>query len=351
MTLNPKNWLEALEFYYKFIRGQHPSTQAQRIENETNTAVFHYLLLAFGFQRDNPHGKMTQDEIKEAKALMQNLSLLSLPKVREALQQIFNELQVSQAVRSASGGRINQWVKWMELELWYPNQRHRSQKFADQCAPRRCFQYGAVEETKLMPGKGLSLKYSVPLEKILPPLSETLDQLFDFLTLRFHASRVISPVGESTAKGHLKEARLFLGWFHLHHNPPIPLDQLSLDLIFPKVPEDVLEEMTIKERKQFWRQQKAALKQWIMDYFQFLSDRLHSYSPRTRVSKLNAIRAIAHFQYASEVDDVAGQTHTKVHISTSANSDCFIANGFINQGLLRNVLTTLALYKSKLCYP
>jgi hypothetical protein len=303
MTLNPKNWLEALEFYYRYIRGKYPPEQAQRIENETNTAVFHYLLLAFGFQRENLRGKMSQEEIKAAKARMQKLSLQSLPKVREALQQIFDSLQVSQAVRNVSGGRINQWMKWMEQEPWYSNQRQRSKRVEDQCAPRRHYQYGQVDETKLMPGKGLPLKYTVPLKGISLQLTNDLDQLFSFLSSPFHASRVIGSVDESTARGYLKQARLFLGWFHFYHNPPIPLKQLSLDLIFPKIPEDVLEGMTYKERKQFWRQQKAALKQWIMDYFQFLSDKFHSYSPRTRVGKLNAIRAIAHFQYASEVDD------------------------------------------------
>ena len=39
----------------------------------------------------------------------------------------------------------------------------------------------------------------------------------------------------------------------------------------------------------------------------------------------------------------SGQTHTKVHISISANSACIIANGLINQGLLRKRLTALAL--------
>src|SRR6476646_10100579 len=104
MTLNPKNWFEALEFYYRYIRGKYPPEQAQRIENETNTAVFHYLLLAFGLQRENLRGKMSQEEIKAAKARMKKLPLQSLPKVREALHQIFETLEVSQAVRNVSGG-------------------------------------------------------------------------------------------------------------------------------------------------------------------------------------------------------------------------------------------------------
>ena len=45
-----------------------------------------------------------------------------------------------------------------------------------------------------------------------------------------------------------------------------------------------------------------------------------------------------------------GQTHTKVHISISTNFGRFIANGLINQSLLRKRLTALALCKSGLCY-
>ena len=303
MTLNPKNWFEVLEFYYKFIRGKYPPEQAQRIENETNTAVFRYLLLGFRFQRLDVQRKMTQEEIEAAKAYMRQLSLQCLPKVRVALQQVFDNLQVSQAIRNVSGGRVNQWMTWAEQESWYPNRRRRSQRVADQCAPPRCYKYGSVDATPLMPGKSRPLKYGVPLDRISPELAQTLEQLFDFLSLPSYASRVIDAVGEATARGYLKETRLFLGWFHFHHSPPIPLEQLSLDLIFPRVPEDVLEGMTPKERKLFWRQQKTVLKQWVKDYFQFLSEKLHSYSPRTRTGKLNAIRAVAYFQYASEVED------------------------------------------------
>ena len=71
----------------------------------------------------------------------------------------------------------------------------------------------------------------------------------------------------------------------------------------------------------------------------------------TSMDQAKAIVAQDPLVQSSCVHYQPGQTHTKVHISTSANSDCFIANGFINQCLLRNVLTTLALYKSKLCYP
>ena len=53
---------------------------------------------------------------------------------------------------------------------------------------------------------------------------------------------------------------------------------------------------------------------------------------------------------STHTDGVLGQTHTKVHISISTNFGRFIANGLINQSLLRKRLTALALCKSGLCY-
>ena len=53
---------------------------------------------------------------------------------------------------------------------------------------------------------------------------------------------------------------------------------------------------------------------------------------------------------STDADILLGQTHTKVHISISTNFGRFIANGLINQSLLRKRLTALALCKSGLCY-
>ena len=55
-------------------------------------------------------------------------------------------------------------------------------------------------------------------------------------------------------------------------------------------------------------------------------------------------------QWEKELGALVGQTHTKVHISISTNFGRFIANGLINQSLLRKRLTALALCKSGLCY-
>jgi len=95
MTLNPKNGLKVLEFYYRFIDGKTSIQQAGRIKNETNTAVFHYVLPEFGFERDDYSQKMTAEETNAAKAVLKGISIQSLSKMRGSIQRSFAKLKVS----------------------------------------------------------------------------------------------------------------------------------------------------------------------------------------------------------------------------------------------------------------
>ena len=232
MTPNPKDWSEVLEFYYDFIRGKLLSGQAQRIENEMNTAIFRYLLPEFGFRRENDSRKMTRAETEQAKAFLKRLSLQALPKVRGAIQRSFVKLKVPKNSQNTYGSRINQWITWAENEDWWWNKRQRSAKFQGQCAPPRLKKYGAVEKTELMPGKGRSVVYSLKTTEAPADLNQTLDNLFHFLSDPHHPQRVTGKIDEGTAKTYIKEIRLFLGWFYRYHHPPIPLEQLSLNLLF-----------------------------------------------------------------------------------------------------------------------
>lgn len=240
-----------------------------------------------------------------AEALLKHLSLQSLLKVRAAMQQTFMELKVSQSSQNTYGGRVEQWLKWAEQESWWWNKRSRSTSLQDQCAPPRSRQHGAVDETKLMPGKGRPVVYSLKDKETSPALAQVLDDLFHFLSDYHHPYRVIDKIEASTAKGYLKDIRLFLGWRHRYHKPALPLEKFSLDLLFPKISEETLEKLTPKQLKRFWRQHKAHLKQWIQQYFQFLAKVANSHSPRTRVAKLNALFAVGYFQYALEMDEAA----------------------------------------------
>lgn len=302
MTLNPKNCLEALEFYYQFIDGKTSSQQAGRIKNETNTAVFHYALAEFDFQRQDHSRKMMAEEVEQAKAFLKGLSIQSLPKMRGAIQRSFAKLKVSPSSQNTYGARINQWITWVEAEDWSWNKRRLSAKFQEQCAPPRPRKYGAVDDTKLMPGKGKPTSYSLKSNETPTALAETLNQMFEFLTAQNHPLRVTGKIEESTAKSYLKTIRLFLGWFYRYRYPAVPLEQLSLDLLFPVVDEDELESMTPKQRKLFWRQLKADLKQWIHGYFEFLANVQNAHSPRTRCCKLIALISVGYFQYAAQVE-------------------------------------------------
>ena len=289
MTPNPKDWSEVLGFYYDFIRGKLLSEQAQRIENEMNTAVFRYLLPEFGLYREDYSRKMTRAETEQAKAFLKGLSLRSLPKVRGAIQRSFVKLKVPKNSQNTYGSRINQWITWAENEDWGRNKRQRSAKRQEQCAPPRCRNYGSVSDTKLMPGKGKPVVYSLKITETPAALNQTLDNWFHFLSKPHHPQRVTDKIDEGTANFYIKQIRLFLGWFYRYRKSPIPLEQLSLDLLFPVADEDELEKMTPKQRKQFWRELKTNLKQWVQDYLQFLAEVQNSHSPRTRCNKLIAL--------------------------------------------------------------
>lgn len=302
MTLNPKNCLEALEFYYRFIDGKTLPRQAECVRNETNTAIFRHALVEFGFQREDFFRKMTAEETTQAKAFLRGLSIQSLPKMRGAIQRSFARFNVPQSSQNTYGARINQWITWAEAEDWWWNKRRRSATLQEQCAPPRPRKYGAVDETKLMPGKGKPLSYSIKPRETPPGLAQTLDKVFHFLADFYHPLRVIDCIGEATAQGCIKEARLLIGWRYRYHTPQVPLEQLTLDLIFPIVDEDELEEMSPKQRKLFWRQIKADFQQMIQAYFQFLENSQNSFSPRTRCMKLTNLLYVGYYQYATQVE-------------------------------------------------
>jgi len=94
---------------------------------------------------------------------------------------------------------------------------------------------------------------------------------------------------------------LILGWFYRFHKPAIPLEALSLDLLFPVFDEAFLDTMSPKEREKFWRKQNANLKHWLCDYRTFLQQVQKAHSPCTWLSKLEAVYAVGRWQWSGEV--------------------------------------------------
>ena len=305
MNENPQNWLEVLDLYYEHLKPNCSSQQLQRISNECNSAIFRFLLTEFGFQRQDNDKKMTQAKTAEAKALMANLSVNLLPKVRTSIEKAFNKLKVSKSSRNTYGARINQLITWAELESWWPGNLGRAEKFRLECCPPKNYQYGDISNTPLMPGRGKSIPYSLLSEETPALLQAELDEFYNFMTLVDYQGRVIEPMKASTAQGHLKNTKLFLGWFfkYKENHPGWSPDELSLSLLFPQVTEEELEGLNPKEQKHLWKTQNAYLEKWIVEYFNFLRSMMDSTSPRTRKHKLLSLLAVAKFVYCDLVDN------------------------------------------------
>ncbi|MBD2365400.1 hypothetical protein H6G36_30375 [Anabaena minutissima FACHB-250] len=305
MSNNPQNLWSAYQLYCAALPAIYSSQQLQRIINESNTAIFRYLLIAFGFQRQHPEKKMTLVETEAAQAFMQSLPISLLPQVRTAIQKAFDKLNVSPASRNTYGARINQWMTWAEKESWWPGNLRHQEKFRSQCCPPKASKYGPMSNTPLMPDKGKSLSYRLQPEETPPQLQAELNQFYRFMTTADWHGRVTEPVKESTGQGHLKNITLCLGWFFKHkpHHAGIVNNEVSLSLIFPLVTEEELEELTPKQQQKLWKAQKAYLEEWICEYFNFLRSVMHSTSPRTRHLKLLSILILGKFIYRDVVED------------------------------------------------
>ncbi|HEY9880042.1 MAG TPA: hypothetical protein V6D29_16425 [Leptolyngbyaceae cyanobacterium] len=306
MNVHPRNLSEALECYYSELEATRSPQQAQNIKNETDSALFRFVLPKLGFKREDLSRRMTNAEIEEARSLLKTLSLRFLWKLVSLSEQSFEEQQVSVAVRNTYGARIRQFHDSCAEQIWYPGSRSHSPKFQEELAPPLLRIYGRTSDTILMPEKaGVigSLNYSLKPAETNPALQQELDEYARFLGDAHYADRVTTPIDPDTVGDYLGTVKLYLGWWHRHYDPSLPLEQLSLNLLVPKFTDEDLDQMSSSQRKRLWREQKRKLRAWISAYFQFLADVAKSRSPRTREGKLAMLLKLSYYQYRHEVEE------------------------------------------------
>ena len=299
--MNPNNWYEVYLLYREYIFSTHSSPQSDAIWNTFKTAFLRFLLREFAFERKDPLSKMTKLEGEAAEEHLKTLPMRSLLRVRVAMAEALRQLGASQSSCNTYTSRINQFLGWGEQQAWWPNNRGRNGPFRDQCCPPRRTE-GKIRHPKIMPGKGLAKIYSLKERQLPEELRLKIRAMSVFLTEPNNSGRTFKFIQEDTDKGYRKEILLILGWFHKFYRPSIPLEEFSLDLIFPVFDEEFLDGMSDKERQKFWRKQKANLKQWLSAYRTFLQQFQQSYSPRTWLGKLVAVLAVARYQWSSEVE-------------------------------------------------
>ncbi|MGP1386910.1 MAG: hypothetical protein ACTS2F_25360 [Thainema sp.] len=303
-TNHPTNILEVLVLYFAELETQYSPKQAQSIQNETRSALFRFVAPHLGLKRDPNARRMTKAEIQQAEAVLAQASVRWLPKLMQFAERSFREQQTPKSVQQTYGTRIQQLLNSAEKQIWYPGNRIQHNKFAHECADPLPRKFGRPTDYLLVPEKkGLQIKeYSLQPHEISPQLQAQLDQFLAFICDRNYVDRVIKPIDPERADDHVNAIRLFLGWWKHVKQPSLTVNELSLDLIVPKLTDADLDDLTPSQRKQKWRQVNRELKQWILDYFNFLEVSAKSYSPRTRENKLTQILKVAYFQYASEVE-------------------------------------------------
>lgn len=252
---------------------------------------------------------MTKAEVEAAEEHLKTLPMRSLLRIRVAMAEALKNLGASQSSCNTYTTRINQFLEWGEQQVWWPNNRGKNGRFRAQCCPPRRTE-SKLRPPKLIPGKSTAQTYGLQEQQLPQTTQLKLRELIKFLTAPNNPERSFRVIEESTAKGYRKDILLILGWFHQFQ--AIPLEELSLDLIFPVFDEDFLEQMSAKEKEKFWRKQKAHLKRWLCDYRTFLEQVQKAHSPRTWLSKLEAVFAVGRFQWASEVEHKDDYRHIPI---------------------------------------
>ncbi|GAB4383603.1 MAG: hypothetical protein Kow00121_45730 [Elainellaceae cyanobacterium] len=299
--MNPNSFHEVYVLYREHIFATNPLPKAEATWNTSKTAILRFVLYEFGFERENPRAKMTKAEVEAAEEFLKTVSIRSLTRVRGAIAKALKTLEATESSRNTYTSRINQFIEWAEQQVWWITSRSKNKTLWSQCCPP--IRTGdTIRHPKLIPGKGPLEKYTLKEQQLPESTRLKLRAMIKFLTEPNNSERSFKRIEESTANGYRVSVLLILGWFHKFRNPSVPLEELSLDLVFPVFDEDFLDGMSEKELKKFWRTQKADLKKWLCDYRTFLQQFQHSYSPYTWLSKLEAVLAVARYQWANEIE-------------------------------------------------
>lgn len=300
--MNPNNAYEVYILYREHLLATQPFPKALDDWRKFKAVILRFVLQEFGFERVDPSARMTAAELEAAEEYLKTVAMRSLLRIQSATADALEKLGVSQSSRGPYTSHVKGFVEWGEKQVWWPNNRGKNGTFHDQqrCPPRRTS--GKVSPPKLIAGKGKTKQYALKEGELPKPLRAQMRTMRTFFIEPNNPQRSFGRIEESTMKGHNKNTLCILGWFHRRRIQSIPLQELSLDLIFPVFDEEFLESMSEKEQKKFWREQKAKLKAWLCDYRTFLQQTQHSYSPCTWLSKLEAVLAVARFQWAPHVE-------------------------------------------------
>ena len=295
---DPVNLLEISELYIADIRAKKSEKTAQNSINEFNS-MFRTLIEALGFNPENPNGRWTSRDQEMARTYVKKINFAQLAKLplSEMLRAALRKKKPSQASFNTYAARGDQFISWVGEQSWWPKKSQRHPRRADKCCPPRERPFGHRSNTPLRDAPRPE-KYGLPHSEMTPPLQAECE------AFQYHL-KFKEKLKPRSIESYLADTALFLGYLANHQDPPVPVEQLSLQSLLPLVTAEELDELSPTQRKRLWRKLNQTLTDLIHHYFQFLEEHQNSRSPRTKVGRLVALYAIGRFIYKDEADSKA----------------------------------------------
>ena len=292
---------DVCEDFICFLQAQFPPNKSEPLVAQFRSVLLRVVALGLGHSRLNPHAKMSQDDSAAAIAFLKALPGREIVKVLEALHWGFERLGTSQASRNNYAPRILGLTEWSQTQSWYPGRESGADDL--RCPPMHTGR-GAASELKLTHRTGRYKFYKLKPPQLTPDLQVQIQAVLNFLTAPHHPERLVEMkfIQMSSGQLYMREILLMLGYRANHDIGTSTGADLQLSTLVPVVEEDRLEDLTQKQCRHLWQEQRQLLADWWARYETFLRQECESISPRTRANKLCALIALAKFLYRRQVN-------------------------------------------------
>jgi hypothetical protein len=290
------NCYEALQAYLEAVERDCSENQTKPPISEIESGVIRITLKQLGCPHKPTGRKLTAKDKERAFAYMSTLPISLLPRALTLLNEEAEELGLGQASFRTYTARVRKWLTWSEANGYWPECRYKSPEIQAQCGPKMQNIYGEMDDVHLTERRGVYAAYALTLEDAPPHIQQWRQKTFDFLVRIHQPGRVFDHITDTAADRYLTCIYRILGWYKNHEG--IPADDLSVDLIFPRMGKAEFLSLSAVEQKERWREMQLEFETMLCDYRDFIS----AESPHTWKGVLSTIRAIGRVQYAGWVD-------------------------------------------------
>lgn len=297
---NQLSWYTILELYRNTVRQELNEEKAKHHISEIESAIIRILLRLMGFSHQPQGRKLTAEDKQIAFEYMKNLSVEQLPQALILLEEKGHTFPLSASSLSTYCSRARAWLAWARENGYWTQCRYKSQEIQEQCSPKFARLYGSLDNFHLTDRRGVYSAYALKRENAPQQLRKWYKKTFDFLVQVKRPGRCFGSITDAAAEAYLTRVDRIFGWFVNYEE--ISFDDLTPDLIFPKITKDRLQKLSRSQQRELWREKQLALETWLCDYRDFLSFEMVSRSPHTWKSILSAVQMIGRVQYADWVE-------------------------------------------------